>query len=92
MELKNFISLLTNATDIGAQKALDASGVVKETICKSEAYSLYGRANVDRWILEGLIVPLIANGKTPYQCIDRLKLEAVAHSSNRITYLPVAER
>ena len=92
MKLKDLTLLLRNATDNGADKALDKSGVLQEFLSKSEAYHQYGRANVDRWIQEGLLVPQSAKGKILHKCIDRVKLEAIAHSSNRVTYLPVAER
>jgi hypothetical protein len=54
-------------------------------ISKSEAFRRFGRTNVDRWIAEGLISPI---GTT----ISRAALEAVSAASNRLTYLPVAER
>ena len=92
MKLKDLSFILKTATEAAAQKALEETAVLQDKISKSEAYRLYGRSNVDRWILEGLIVLQSANGKILHKCIDRVKLEAIAHSSNRITYLPVAER
>ncbi|WP_256009442.1 hypothetical protein [Desertivirga xinjiangensis] len=92
MNLSDLTSILKNTTTIGAAKALTQAGVLADQISKSEAYRLFGRSNVDRWVQEGLIHLRSANGKVLYKCIDRSKLEAIAHSSNRITYLPVAER
>jgi len=92
MQLSDLTSLLKNATETGAQKALEESNVIQEVLSKSEAYRQYGRSTIDRWIQEGLIHLRSANGKILHKCIDRSKLEAVAHASNRITYLPVAER
>ena len=92
MKLKDLSFILKTATETGAQKALEETAVLQDKLSKSEAYHQYGRSNVDRWILEGLIVPQCANGKLLHKCIDRVKLEATAHSSNRITYLPVADR
>lgn len=92
MKLTDFTSLLKNTAEAGAQKAIDDAGVLPSCLSKSEAYRLYGRATIDRWIQEGLIVPTARNGKILHKCIDRFKLDAIAHSSNRITYLPVAER
>ena len=58
---------------------------------KSQAYRLYGRGNVERWLKEGLI-GLIPHSKKSKKILDRKQLETVAESSNRNTYLPVAER
>ena len=85
MELKELTILLQGAVAEGAEKALIATGTLSGRLSKSEAYRTYGRSNVDRWVLEGLI-------KVSNKCIDRIKLEAIAESSNRITYLPVADR
>lgn len=88
MKLKELFILLKNATEQGADKALLESGHLQDQVCKAEAYRLFGRSNVDRWLAEGLISTL-SNSK---KCLDRKKLEAIAASSNRITYLSVAER
>ena len=58
---------------------------------KADAYRLYGRSNVDRWLREGLI-SIGHPTETSQIFFDRSELEAVAASSNRITYLPVADR
>ncbi len=92
MKLKDLTLILKNATEAGAQKALEEAVVLQDFLSKSDAYRQFGRSTIDRWIQEGLLVPRSANGKILHKCIDRVKLEAIAHSSNRITYLPVAER
>lgn len=85
MKLKEFSELLRTAVETGVGKTLSKTAVLPETMTKAEAYRLYGRSQVDRWITEGLL-------STHQKRIDREKLEAIAASSNRITYLPVAER
>jgi hypothetical protein len=85
MKLKELTILLINASVQSAEKAFAATGILRDHLSKTQAYQLYGRSNVDRWLSENLIK--ISNKK-----IDRLKLEAIAASSNRITYLPVADR
>ncbi|WP_199120331.1 hypothetical protein [Pedobacter sp. ASV28] len=92
MKLKELFNLLKDATEQGANKALGKSRYFQEQhICKAEAYRLFGRGNIDRWIIEGLI-SLSKSQSGSRLCLDRKKLEAIAASSNRITYLPVAER
>ncbi|MBT2560109.1 hypothetical protein J7E50_02590 [Pedobacter sp. ISL-68] len=92
MKLKELIPLLKNAASDGAQKALSQNGVLSQYLTKAQAYRLYGRSDVDRWISEGLINMATQDGKPIKKCIEYQQLEAVAASSNRITYLPVAER
>ncbi|MEJ5993257.1 hypothetical protein WG904_02410 [Pedobacter sp. Du54] len=92
MKLKELVILLKNAAATGTTKALAECGQLAGQITKAEAYRLYGRGSVDRWISEGLIKPSATTSKNPSKCLDREKVEAVAASSNRNTYLPVAER
>jgi len=92
MKLKELVILLKNATTTGTTKALAECSHLGDQLSKAEAYRLYGRGSVDRWISEGLIRPSANNGKNPSKCLDREKVEAIAASSNRNTYLPVAER
>jgi len=85
MKLKELTVLLMNASVQSAEKAFANTAILQGNLSKAQAYQLYGRSNVDRWLSESLIK--ISNKK-----IDRLKLEAIAASSNRMTYLPVADR
>jgi len=72
--------------------ALAKAGAMPTFLTKAEAYRLYGRSDVDRWIAEGLLHPAADCGKNQKKCIDREKLAQVAAASNRVTYLPTAER
>lgn len=84
--------LMSEASEIGAQKALVAVGALSPNISKQEAYKLYGRTDVDRWIKEG---HLVANkdGNHSAKCrIDRVKIAELSKKSNRHTYLMVSER
>lgn len=92
MKLKELVNLLKNATEQGATNALAESGQLQDQLSKADAYRLFGRGNVDRWISEGLIHPTTCNERSSRKCLDRKKLETIAASSNRNTYLPVAER
>lgn len=92
MKLKEFSFLLKDAVIDGTDKALIASGQLPDTVTKAQAFRLYGRSNVERWINEGLINPVKQSGNNSKKFIDRLKLEAVARASTRTTYLPVSER
>lgn len=85
MKSNELIGLFTAAAVAGANEVLATERVLPELISKSEACRRYGRTCVDRWITEGLITPQGTK-------ISRVALEAISAASNRLTYLPVAER
>ena len=84
MELKEFIPQLGNAIHAGAEKALALIGS-QQHCTKASAYRQYGRSDVDRWLAEGLLIPVSKK-------INQTQLERVAAASNRISYLTVVER
>jgi hypothetical protein len=92
MEHKQLALLLSSIASSGAKKALDECGDQPRCLTKTQAYALYGRSNVDRWIAERLIEPQPVQSAASPGSLDRLALERIAAQSNRITYLPVAER
>ncbi len=86
MNFSELITGLKEAAANGAAKALAGISAMPVEISKTEAYCRYGRTCVDRWLAEGLL-----SEPSPKR-INREQLEAVASTSNRMTYLPVAER
>jgi hypothetical protein len=92
MKLRELSYLLKTAVTAGTDKALVETRPLKDRLTKAEAYRLYGRYNVDRWLSEGLVTHSSVGSSISKKTIDRLKLESIAESSNRVTYLPVAER
>jgi len=90
---KQLSFIFQSAVKAGSEKCLRDGGLLGHHLSLSQAYALYGRTNVDRWLTEKLIstidcVDSVSGKKT----ICRSSLEAVAFKSNRISYLPVAER
>ncbi len=90
MKYTELATLLKNAAEQGTANAIKEERPVPDQLTKADAYRLYGRSNVDRWLREGLIATQPTD--TSQIFLDRSELEAVAASSNRITYLPVVER
>lgn len=84
--------LLANAAEIGAKRALSQLGVIRPYLKKSEAFKQFGRANVERWLKEGLITPRKDGVDSAAWRLDRNELESVAKTSNRHTYLSTDER
>jgi hypothetical protein len=85
MKINELAILLNNTATSGADKALAARGALPGRIIKAEAYRLYGRGNVDRWLKEKLFT-------VSQKHIDRQTLARVAAASNRISYLSAQER
>lgn len=48
--------LLKNAAEQGTANAIKEERPVPDQLTKADAYRLYGRSNVDRWLREGLIL------------------------------------
>jgi len=92
MKIEDLSLLMHNAVNAGVAKAVAESGAISPVISKADAYRIYGRSNVDRWLTEHLITPLTTPGKGSKRFLDRTKLDGVAAASNRHTYLPVADR
>lgn len=85
-------TLLEQAATLGAIKALASSGATKPFLKKSEAYRLYGRSTVERWFKEGLLTPIKDGSDSASWRIDRVQIESVAMTANRMTYLTTTER
>lgn len=92
MKLKELSFLFKDTVVQGADKALIESGQLPDTLTKAQAFRLYGRSDVERWIAEGLIHPVKLRDISSKKFIDRLKLEAVARAWKRGTRLLVSER
>jgi len=90
--IKELSVLFQSAVKAGADKCFRDGRILKNQLSLSEAYAIYGRADVDRWITEKLIVTHTGGIGISRKSILRSELEAVAFKSNRTSYLPVAER
>ncbi len=89
MEIEAFQlrNMLIAAAELGATRALIKVGKIKPFMSKSEAYKLYGRGTVDRWIAEGNLKPCKDGNNTSTVRIDRMRLEELSMASNQTTYL-----
>ena len=92
ISIKELSILFQSAVKAGSEKCFSDGELLKQQLSLSEAYAIYGRTNLDRWITEKLIVTSICGNGTLRKSISRAQMEAIAFKSNRISYLPVAER
>jgi hypothetical protein len=79
-----FRNALIDAAEIGAIKALIQVGQLKPYLKLREAQRLYGKAAVNRWEQQGLIKFLKDGDRNSSVRIDRIQIETVAKSVNRI--------
>ena len=77
MQLK---SMLEDAAELGGLFALIKVGKSKPYLKKSEAFRIYGRANVERWIEQGLITPRKDGYHSAAWRIDRMEVESIVKS------------
>ena len=54
-EMSNVVAEMRKIAQRAAAEAIEQSGLVSEVLTKQEAYDLYGRQTVDRWIREGYL-------------------------------------
>ncbi|MCT1526973.1 hypothetical protein [Sphingobacterium hotanense] len=83
---------LAKAAEDGSARAIEELSLESEEISFSEAYMQHGRDAIKRWIKEGLLQPVDPPIGKRSKMLNRKQLDAVAASSNRVTYLPVRER
>jgi len=80
------VTLIESVANTAAVNALCKAGVLKPYLSKSEAYRLYGRGKVDFW-LKSKMVDYVKDGENSSSLrLDRVRLEAVAQTSNRSEY------
>lgn len=86
LSLNQFASLMADQAELAATAMAIQLGAVKPYLSKSDAYRIYSRTNVDRWLKEGLITPIKDGPASAKYRLDRLKIQAVAKISNRPSY------
>jgi hypothetical protein len=67
-------------------EVLEKLSLIKPYLKKSEAYRLYGRQTVDRWIKEKLITPIKDRENNGMIRLNRTELEKASLTSNRMSY------
>jgi len=82
-EYKN---MLIDVAEIAIERYRVEKGEIPSFIKKTEAWRLYGRTTIDRWLKEGLIKPKKDGNGTAMVRLDRIELELLSKSSNRHSY------
>ena len=81
--------LLQAGAELGAIIALIKVGKLKPYITKAEAYRLYGRKNIERWLDEGLLTPRKDGYHSAGWRIDRLEAELIVKAHFLLQHLEI---
>ncbi|MEH3115735.1 hypothetical protein [Pedobacter terrae] len=79
--------LLEEAAEMGGRVALSRIGKLKPYLKKAEAFRLYGRRNVERWIAKGLVTARKDGSHSASWRIEWLEIESVSKAKALIRYL-----
>ncbi len=78
--------LMQDSMELGVKKTLVELGLLTPYLSKQQAYKMYGRAQVDRWLKEKLIGKIKDGTNTSSMRLSRMELEMVAKTSNRMSW------
>lgn len=84
--------VLEKAAKDGSVRIIKELDLDPDLISLTGAYHLHGREIVKRWVKEGLLQIVLSGPKNKSRMLNKKRLEIVASSNNRATYLPVGER
>jgi hypothetical protein len=79
--------IIAEAAEMGAVMAMIKTGKVRPYMKKSEAFRKYGRANIEKWIEQGLISVRKDGNHSATWRIDRIEVEAITRSVTLLKYL-----
>jgi hypothetical protein len=92
ISLPHLRTMLSEAAELGATRALAQAGVIKPFLTQAEAFRLYGRGNVESWVTAGLILSKKDGDFNTKVRLDRIQLEVIAKSNNWKAYVPKEDR
>lgn len=85
-------NMLRDAGDYAVRQYRIEKGEERPFLSQREAYRIFGEGLVKRWVREGLIKRRKDGEGTSTVRYDRLELEVLSKSNNRLTYLTTKER
>jgi hypothetical protein len=81
-----FRDALKAASELAVSQTLMKLGLLKPYLSKAEAYKIYGRKQVDRWLREKLISKIKDGTNSSTIRLSRTELETIAATSNRMSW------
>jgi hypothetical protein len=85
IQLEKFMQ---DIAELAAITTLVKAGLLKPYLKKSEAFNIYGRRNVDRWLSNGLLTPRKDGDHSAAWRLDRIELETISKATSIYHYLP----
>jgi hypothetical protein len=79
--------LLQQGAELGATHALIKTDLLKPYLKQKEAFRLYGRKNIERWMDEGLVTLRKDGTDSAAWRIDRLELEIIVKAKFILQHL-----
>jgi hypothetical protein len=74
------LALVSKAAELATFKTLIETGKLKPYLKKSEAFRLYGRKHIEKWLNKGLLTPRKDGDHSASWRLDRLEIEILVHS------------
>nr|WP_068890397.1 hypothetical protein [Pedobacter panaciterrae] len=79
--------IIKSAAELGARRALCATGHLKPYLTKAQAFREYGRANIEHWIELGLITPRKDGDHSATWRIERIEADTIRCAKEIIIYI-----
>jgi len=79
--------LLQKTAELAAKHALSRTGKLKPYLTKAQAFREFGRANIEHWLVEGLITPRKDGDHSASWRIDRVEVESIHMAIELSRYL-----
>ncbi|SEO09783.1 hypothetical protein SAMN05192574_105292 [Mucilaginibacter gossypiicola] len=85
IQLEKFMQ---QVAELAAITTLVKAGLLRPYLKKSEAFNIYGRKNIERWLEQGLITPRKDGDHSAAWRLDRVELETIARAISIYYCLP----
>jgi hypothetical protein len=85
IQLEKFMQ---DVAELAAITTLVKAGLLKPYLKKSEAFNIYGRRNVERWLSGGLLTARKDGDHSAAWRLDRVEMETIAKATSIYHYLP----
>lgn len=86
MEAFQIRAMINDAVEVAIERFSTEIGALSATVSKAQAYKMYTRTNVDRWISLGLLKGIKKGNKNSKVEFDRVELRLLAKTDNRAIY------
>lgn len=90
LEQYELIRILKGVAELCAEKVLMQTGQLKPYLTQTEAYKMYGRKTVEKWIKEKKITAYKSGDNNSKVLLERMELSLLVKSSELIVHFKEA--